>query len=198
MADPIVPTTTAPKIPKVDDSQEAIRQEAISTILMHLFAVLALLLFVGVVALAISDSQTVTKGGIGVGVGAGFLVFIAGNVGGYVSLQRSLNDLSDADAIAMSRKWWPIIVPPLVGGILALVLYLVFLGQLIGGDLVPKFDADLQAGAEKGISVLLEHHALQLSDYAKLLFWSFIAGFNQRYVVDIINSIKPQGAPKSE
>jgi hypothetical protein len=33
-------------------------------------------------------------------------------------------------------------------------------------------------------------HGKEMTDYAKLLFWSFVAGFNQKYVVDIINSVK--------
>lgn len=43
-------------------------------------------------------------------------------------------------------------------------------------------------------SVLLAASAIQHAkghtDYGKLLFWSFVAGFNQNYVVDLIETMK--------
>jgi len=53
----------------------------------------------------------------------GPLVFLIGNVGGYVSAQRSLASLTDNEVIGLASSWHGLIVPPLVGGILSLVLY---------------------------------------------------------------------------
>ncbi|MCD4674935.1 MAG: hypothetical protein K8S18_02935 [Desulfobacula sp.] len=80
-----------------------------------------------------------------------------------------------------------IIVPSLVGGILAIILYLLFLSGIVAGDLFPVFipDEDVRTGFDS----IFDQHAKEMKDYAKILFWSFVAGFNQKYVVDIINSI---------
>jgi len=120
--------------------------------------------------------------------GVGTLVFLIGNIGGYVSVHRGLGELKDDDVIGMASNWWTLVVPPFVGGILAMAMYLLFLSNIIGGDVFPTFEAD--AGAPKTFRSLMAQHATTMPAYAKLLFWSFVAGFNQKYVVDIINSVK--------
>ena len=123
------------------------------------------------------------------GVGrVGVLVFVIGNIGGYVSVHRGLAGLSDAEVIELAASWWAIVAPPFVGGVLALALYLLFLSDILAGDLFPRFEPD--ADAPKGLGSMVAQHGVELSDYAKLFFWSFVAGFNQRYVVDIIESVK--------
>lgn len=119
----------------------------------------------------------------------GVLVFLIGNIGGYVSVHRSLGTLSDTEVIELSSSWWPIIVPSFVGGVLALALYLLFLSNIVAGDLFPSFVA-MDKNAEVSLEMMYQHRGVELSDYAKLLFWSFVAGFNQKYVVDIIESVK--------
>ena len=118
----------------------------------------------------------------------GTLVFLIGNIGGYVSVHRGLGELADADVIALSDSWWAILAPPFIGGVLALAMYLLFLANILAGDLFPRFIAD--ADAPDGIESLVAQHADGMSAYAKLFFWSSVAGFNQRYVVDIIDSVK--------
>ncbi len=154
------------------------RQDALNTIWKRLFTVLLILLLVCVVVLF-------TAGSIRVGI----LVFLIGNIGGYVSVHRGLSELRDEEVIGLSSSWWSIIVPPFVGGILALAMYILFLSNILGGDLFPKFkgDPDVPSGFE---SFFLTQYADSPASYAKLLFWSFVAGFNQKYVVDIINSVK--------
>jgi len=118
----------------------------------------------------------------------GVLVFLIGNIGGYVSVHRGLAELSDAEIVELSASWWGIVAPPFIGGVLALALYLLFLSNILAGDLFPRFIPDKLAA--KGVESLADQHAVGMADYAKLLFWSFVAGFNQKYVVDIINSVK--------
>ncbi len=116
------------------------------------------------------------------------LVFLTGNIGGYVSVHRSLGALGDGALIELSGSWLAIVVPSLVGGILAFLLYFLFLSKILAGELFPKFEAD--DNAPHGFESLFAQHAVGMSEYAKVFFWSFIAGFNQTYVVDIINSIQ--------
>lgn len=121
------------------------------------------------------------------------LVFIAGNIGGYVGIHRNLNNLSDVEVSQLSSSWLGLIVPSFIGGILASVLYLLFISGIISGELFPKIVEDtVEEGNLKPNSfvVIFHQHADGATEYAKLLFWSFVAGFNQKYVVDIIESIK--------
>ena len=116
------------------------------------------------------------------------LLFIFGNLGSYLSIHKSLGDLADREVIELSKSWLALITPSVVGGILAIILYIFFLSGLISGDLFPKFREDLDV--RRGLDAILDQHATGMQEYAKLLFWGFIAGFNQRYAIDIINSVR--------
>jgi hypothetical protein len=119
----------------------------------------------------------------------GILLFLIGNLGGYVSVHQGLGDLKDAEVVELSASWWAVILPPFVGGVLAVVMYFLFLSEIVQGTLFPAFEP--KEGARKGIESILDQQAKgDMKDYAKLFFWSFVAGFNQKYVVDIINSVK--------
>ena len=117
-------------------------------------------------------------------------VFIAGNVGAYVGVHRSLGDLKDPELVDLAGSWLGIVVPSFVGGILAFVLYNLFISEIVSGQLFPAFERDAGAVVRQSIDMLTTQHLRQPQDYAKLFFWSFVAGFNQKYVVDIISSIK--------
>ena len=111
------------------------------------------------------------------------LVFIAGNIGGYVGVHRNLSNLSDIEVAQLSSSWLGLIVPSFVGGILACVLYLLFISGIISGELFPKIIED---SVGKGIKqpesfdIIFHQHADGASEYAKLLFWTFVAGFHQK------------------
>ena len=153
------------------------RQQALNVIWKRLLFVLCASM--GVCAVFFFND---TSGRVGV------LVFLIGNIGGYVGVHRGLADLNDAEIVELSGSWWSIVAPPFIGGILALAMYVLFLSNILAGDLFPRFAPD--ADAPKGIASMAAQHGQGMTDYAKLLFWSFVAGFNQKYVVDIINSVK--------
>jgi hypothetical protein len=147
------------------------------------------LLIVFIALLALSVFISLNAGPFTVPV----LVFIAGNIGGYVGIHRNLASLSDIEVTQLSSSWLGLIVPSFVGGILACVLYLLFISGIISGELFPRIIEDtFQEGAKKpeGFLAVFSQHADGPSEYAKLLFWTFVAGFNQKYVVDVIESIK--------
>ncbi len=154
------------------------RQDALRILWMRLLAMLAILLLIcGVTLWAGTTANT------------GLLVFVIGNIGGYVGVHRSLGDLKDEEVIELSKTWWSIVAPSLIGGVLALVLYVLFASRILAGDLFPSIVPDKDSPQDTVRSILTQH-AEGMSAYAKLFFWSFIGGFNQKYVVDIINSIK--------
>jgi uncharacterized membrane protein YeaQ/YmgE (transglycosylase-associated protein family) len=155
------------------------KTELIRTISQRLFMALLLMLglLVGIiVAVKYNDFSAATP----------CLSIIVGSIGGFVGLQRRLKELSEEDLKLIAHSWIYTILAPLVGGILALLLYILFLSGLLAGQLFPKFEPDSNTAAKETFEIIFATHA-GYTDYAKLIFWSFVAGFSERFVVDIIS-----------
>ncbi|MEJ8846989.1 hypothetical protein [Variovorax rhizosphaerae] len=121
-------------------------------------------------------------------IAAPMAAFAVGVVGGFVGLQRRLKTMSADDLTLLANSWVYVCLSPLVGGILAIVLYVLFLSTLVSGDLFPKFVPDA-SDDRKGFSNIFAVHGTGV-DYAKMLFWSFIAGFSERFVTDIVSKFE--------
>nr|WP_315597669.1 hypothetical protein [uncultured Cupriavidus sp.] len=114
------------------------------------------------------------------------LVIGAGSIGGFVGLQRRLKDLTEDDLELLATSWFHTSLSPLVGSVLALLMYILFLSGLLSGSLFPSFIAD-DSGTQDGFLSIANQHARDgFSGYAKLLFWSFVAGFSEHFVTDVI------------
>src|SRR5512135_710517 len=88
-----------------------------------------------------------------------FVVVIeSGLIGGFVGLQRRLKDLTIDDLQLISVSWIYTCLSPLVGGILALLLYVLFLSGLLSGDLFPHFVPDEAAQKLTGFSSIFQQH----------------------------------------
>ncbi len=123
--------------------------------------------------------------------------FFAGVIGGFVGLQRRLKSMSSEDLLLLAHSWVYVWISPIVGGVLAVVLYVLFISNLVSGDLFPKFVPDVITAEEvikKNFSVVFAVHG-EAVDYAKMMFWSFVAGFSERFVTDIISKFEKQSTP---
>ena len=114
------------------------------------------------------------------------VVIASGLIGGFVGLQRRLKDLTITDLELIANSWIYTCLSPLVGGVLALLLYVLFLSGLLSGDLFPHFIADVNTEEVTGFESIFLQHADNYKDYAKLVFWCFVAGFSERFVTDVI------------
>jgi hypothetical protein len=76
------------------------------------------------------------------------IVIAADVIGGFVGLQRRLKDLTIQDLTLMSNSWIYTCLSPLVGGVLALLLYILFISKLVSGDLFPLFRPDAPRSAK--------------------------------------------------
>jgi hypothetical protein len=145
----------------------------------RLFIAIFVLLVITLAAMTfavISNSQFVTPA----------FVVVSGFIGGFVGLQRRLKDLTveDLQLIANSNIYtW---LSPLVGGVLALLVYVLFVSDLLSGQLFPRFAPDVTSQPEVGFVSVFQQHGVSYQDYAKLVFWSFVAGFSERFVTDVI------------
>lgn len=114
------------------------------------------------------------------------LVFASGLIGGFVGLQRRLKDLTLSDLELIAESWIYTGLSPLVGGILAFLLFILFLSGLVSGDLFPVFLPDSDSTPESFMSIFHQHGEGH-KEYAKLIFWSFVAGFSEHFVTDVIS-----------
>lgn len=125
-------------------------------------------------------------------VTAPIAALFAGIIGGFVGLQRRLKSMSADDLRLLAHSWVYVWISPLVGGVLAVVLYVLFISTLVSGDLFPMFvpdEVDPCCTERKSFSIIFDVHG-EAVDYAKMLFWSFVAGFSERFVTDIISKFE--------
>lgn len=167
------------------------RRELVRFNAERLFRILvfALLLQLGWIALAFFTNHFTGQSALPV-------VMFIGVLGGVIGLQNRLKSLSDDDLILLSQSWRYMLLAPLVGGFLAMLLYVMFISGLVKGDLFPAFRFDhagenaLQVLKENGIKSLFMIHAVSYESYAKLIVWCFIAGFSERFVTNIIGRLE--------
>jgi hypothetical protein len=123
------------------------------------------------------------------------LVMLAGSIGGFVSLQqRAQNVPSDGDPLVsifeIENGKFSIYLAPLSGAIFALVLLALFMGGLVSGQLFPEFanSGGLRYYIKK-FTWIGDGGSLDSLGYAKLMVWSFIAGFAERFVPDTLDRL---------
>ena len=156
------------------------KQEMIRIISNRLFMALLLLLLIAVLV----GFLTFRFGDSIVGA-TNFMVLLCGAIGGFISLQRRLKSFEHDDLALLARSWIYVLLSPLVGGILALLLFFLFMAGLLQGDLFPGFKETEDMNS--GLGTLFEVRGNNHTDYAKLIFWCFLAGFSESFVTNIIS-----------
>jgi hypothetical protein len=117
--------------------------------------------------------------------------FGCGLLGGFVSIQQRLKKFGEEELELLSQSWFQILLIPIYGGIFALVLYVAFLSGVVEGPLFPKFfipafsvPTPTTTDIARFFSRTYPRSGTELS---KLLFWSFVAGFSERFVPQLID-----------
>ena len=127
------------------------------------------------------------------------VVFFCGLVGGFVSHQQRLPKIGDKELYELSNSWLNILIIPINGGIFAIVLMLLFMSGIIKGAMFPEYS---HYPINHSQDELVKSYVLWLNnsfpqrgeDITKLLFWSFVSGFSERFVPQIIQTtIKQTG-----
>ena len=116
-------------------------------------------------------------------------VFLAGLIGGFVSIQQRLPSIGLAELEELSKSWLSVLLIPIYGGIFAIVLMLMFLSETLAGAAFPTFihaRIDRESLVPSFAAWLSTTFPASGQDVAKLLFWSFLSGFSERLVPQII------------
>lgn len=158
-----------------------------------------LLLFVGISTVVITVFFGISLFGKESKFYTSWLVFLCGLIGGFVSIQQRLPGIEDDELFLLSKNWTSVLLIPVYGGIFALVLYVLFLSGMIDNDLFPSFYMpifNLPVEAKDIAEFLRNCYPLSGHDLAKLIFWSFVAGFSERFVPQIIQKVSLKPPPK--
>jgi hypothetical protein len=121
-----------------------------------------------------------------------FTCFFCGFVGGFVSIQQRIRKLGHEELDLLASSWVQLIIVPLFGGILALVLYILFLSKIISGSFFPDFyvpPKESDSIAESFINFVSHTFPRNSHEYGKLFFWCFIAGFSERFVPQLLQDV---------
>ena len=124
------------------------------------------------------------------------MVMLCGAMGGLISTYRRLQGLPlegnpAVNLVTLNRSAKFTLLAPFIGSIFALVLFFLLVSGLIKGDIFPAIDtpesplAD-QVGFNKFI---METGPRTGIDFAKMMVWSFVAGFAERLVPDAIERL---------
>ena len=123
--------------------------------------------------------------------------FFAGAIGGALSLQQRVHKISGGELNILANSWATLLFVPIFSGVFALILYVVFLANIVDGNLFPKFEIPHET--TKGIdsryfiNLFSNTYPASLQDIARLIFWCFIAGFSERFVPNIIGKASKTG-----
>lgn len=126
------------------------------------------------------------------------LVFSSGLLGGFVSIQQRLPKISLDEMRVLSTSWVSITLIPINGGIFAMVLMFMFIGRILQGGLFPVYPEFKISSVAEFFNWVQNGYPVSGEDVAKLLFWSFVAGFSERFVPQVIRqATKPIEAGSS-
>jgi hypothetical protein len=133
-------------------------------------------------------------------------VLFVGAMGGLLSMQqRYQNAPREGDPIdninQLSQGWSRIFLPAISGALFAVLLYMLIIAGLVEGDLFPKLSIPASDGSSQGLAIhdlLNQARPSSASDYAKLIVWSFVAGFAERFVPDTLSKFTASKGPDSK
>jgi hypothetical protein len=128
---------------------------------------------------------------LGVPIEDSVVVLFAGWTGGVFSSQQrlvadQLGDLRRSKLV--SRLFQSALLSPTSGAVFAIILYLFFVSGLLSGQIFPVID--FPTTSDHSFSALIKCTSPHdVGELAKLIIWSFIAGFAERLVPDRIDAL---------
>jgi hypothetical protein len=177
----------------------AYRQMLLFLFLGALTVIAILLLFIFVPYMASHAGQVANNPSAPAGNGPSIpilpIVVLAGTIGSFFSSLQRLYNFSEMPQILYDKHFDKkssflfiySLVPALVGGISAVVLYLIFAAGLLSSGFFPAFKCKIDACTNLA-AVYDWYGPTDASDYAKAILWGFIAGFAERLVPDLLSN----------
>jgi uncharacterized membrane protein YeaQ/YmgE (transglycosylase-associated protein family) len=145
---------------------------------------IAVVLLFGSLALSFFSNATITTGAL-------FPSMLVGMIGALISTQRRLGKLPAQQTKLMVHNWYFTLLPALIGGVLAMLFYILMMSGLVTGSLFPSFETigcNENKFEDVGLNVglFLDTALCEPSDYAKLFVWCFVAGYSEDMVLRFV------------
>ena len=125
------------------------------------------------------------------------LVLLSGIFGGFMGIQKRLPDMKYSDLELFVSSWLATCLPSIYGSLLALILFILFLTGILGGSLFPSFIL-IASKTSTGFESILNIQAKEYQDVAKLIFWSFVSGYSERFVLGTVEMVERRASEHSE
>jgi len=185
---PLVNSRVEDRVPTMDETDRQKYLQIVTRLLVSLTAgcMVILLIFVTVIHLKLLKLNILAA-----------YVFLAGLIGGFVSIQQRLPKIGLSELRELSTSWSSILLIPINGGIFAIVLMLMFLSGILEGAMFPKYihpTINQRFVVDTFAQWMTTAFPASGPDIAKLLFWSFVAGFSERFVPQIIRKTTDKAA----
>ena len=128
---------------------------------------------------------------------------IAGAIGSFVSVTLRIQGIRDNTQLAQniySFKYslTTVQIAPLTGMVFAILLSLIIYGGLVGGSMFPNINIH----PPKDGAVIDPNSYTQvlnnIAEFSKLLVWSFIAGFSERLIPDMVDRLSDKARKAEE
>jgi hypothetical protein len=121
------------------------------------------------------------------------VIFMVGTVGGTANNFRRVQKMIIGSTAKTDIKTSRLITiqiytSPILGGVFAFALYLIFMAGFLEGSFFPKFKSTSDPYETFAIFAALTEPATH-ADVAKAVLWAFIAGFSERFVPNFIDKI---------
>jgi hypothetical protein len=132
-------------------------------------------------------------------------VIVSGSIGGLISTIRRVQDTTGSDTHALTfldlkLNRLTIYLAPCYGAVFSVILLLFFTSHMLTGDIFPSIetmDTDLAEQADTVAEVMRNFvsntYPATGGDCAKLIIWSFIAGFAEKFVPDTLDRLAARG-----
>ena len=171
----------------MDDSLERVKARILRRWFISVVALLALTALIVIINLFFPAH-----------LGSFLMSFIAGCVGGSITLLKRIKQEEEAVLRRLAGSWIAALLPMLYGGVMAAIAYLLFMSEVLSGEggeglfrsnLFPNFRLP-----DVGDELLTIKHVLairpeSINDWGKLIVWCFIAGYSEKFVSDVLDSL---------
>lgn len=130
----------------------------------------------------------------GIAVTIGMMVVAVGAAGGFVSALRRIYGGKRVRAPSGIRSLTGLrrhlvvasysLIPPVVGALAALWVFMMFVGGLVSGPMFPEFACrEPEFGqCDNFLSFIRFFQPDSPASYGKVLFWAFVSGFSEKFV----------------
>lgn len=108
-----------------------------------------------------------------------------------------LDDDPIVESSAIQNGWWSLLVAALTGPIFAMILLVIFITHSFSlGEMTPRF-VDCAKCTDYDFEIMnYKVCFLDYTDAAKTVFWSFLAGFAEQLVPDVLDRFTKASAKK--